>query len=503
MEARAVVRHVRMSPRKMRVVADLVRGKRVDEAMAMLKLMPKKGAAVIRKLLSSAVANAEHAGQQSTSTSSIRDCNVDNGPILKRWMPRAMGRATAVQEPHQPRHRRRVATSAGRDRSTWVRKYIRSASASASSRPGRRSGTRRRTTPSGCTRTSSLEKFVKKKLEHAGIAGVEIERAANKVKINIHTARPGIVIGKRGAGVEQLKKDLQALTENEVFLNIHEVRKAETDAQLVAENIATQLERRIAFRRAMKKAVQTAMKFGAKGIRVACVGPPGRRRDGALRVVPRGSRAAAHAARRHRLRLRRGQDHLRHDRRARCWIFKGEVLPTAARRRAAARCRQRRARTYEARDTTMLSAEAEPSTARCRRAACAARPSAATSSPSATSACRPLECGWITARQIEAARIAMTRHIKRGGKVCIRIFPDKPITKKPAETRMGNGKGGNEGLRRRRQARAACSTRWKASTRSWRARPSAWRTTSCRSRPASCRAKGCCRWRRSNAHDRH
>src|SRR6202012_1785628 len=117
-----------------------------------------------------------------------------------------------------------------------------------------------------------LKKFIKKKLEHAGVAGVDVERAANKAKINIYTARPGIVIGKRGAGVETLKKEVQALTENEVFLNIIEVHKAETNAQLVAENIATQLERRIAFRRAMKKATQTAMKFGAKGIKVASSG---------------------------------------------------------------------------------------------------------------------------------------------------------------------------------------------------------------------------------------
>ena len=117
-----------------------------------------------------------------------------------------------------------------------------------------------------------LKAFIKKKLNHAGVSFIEIERAANKAKINIHTARPGIVIGKRGAGVETLKKEVQALTDNEVFLNIVEVRKAETNAQLVAENIATQLERRIAFRRAMKKATQTAMKFGAKGIKVASSG---------------------------------------------------------------------------------------------------------------------------------------------------------------------------------------------------------------------------------------
>jgi small subunit ribosomal protein S3 len=117
-----------------------------------------------------------------------------------------------------------------------------------------------------------LREFVKAKLGQAGISRIEIERAASKIKINVHTARPGIVIGKRGAGIETIKKDLQALTKNDVFLNVVEVRKAEIDAQLVAENIATQLERRIAFRRAMKKSVQTALKFGAKGIRVACAG---------------------------------------------------------------------------------------------------------------------------------------------------------------------------------------------------------------------------------------
>src|SRR6266567_7449949 len=126
-----------------------------------------------------------------------------------------------------------------------------------------------------------LKRFIKKKLNHAGVSAVEVERAANKAKINIFTARPGIVIGKRGAGVETLKKEVQALTSNEVFLNIQEVRKAETNAQLVAENVATQLERRVAFRRAMKKAVQTAMKFGVK-----------------------------------------------------CWIFKGEVLPQRGQRLA-------------------------------------------------------------------------------------------------------------------------------------------------------------------------
>ena len=117
-----------------------------------------------------------------------------------------------------------------------------------------------------------IREYLKKELERAAVSRVEIERTGDRLRIDVYTARPGIVIGKRGAGIETVKKDLQALTASEVYLNVVEVRKAETDAQLVAENIATQLERRIAFRRAMKKAVQTALKFGAKGIRVACAG---------------------------------------------------------------------------------------------------------------------------------------------------------------------------------------------------------------------------------------
>ena len=117
-----------------------------------------------------------------------------------------------------------------------------------------------------------LRDAIKEKFANAGIASISIERAANKAKVVISTSRPGVIIGRRGAGVEQLKEELQKLTTNELFIDIQEVRKAETNAQLVAENIATQLERRVAFRRAMKKAVSIAMKFGAKGIRVEAAG---------------------------------------------------------------------------------------------------------------------------------------------------------------------------------------------------------------------------------------
>jgi small subunit ribosomal protein S3 len=117
-----------------------------------------------------------------------------------------------------------------------------------------------------------LKSFLKKRLYNSGISKIEIERAANKAKINIFTARPGLIIGKKGSEVETLKKELAKLTSNEIYLNIQEVRKPELDAQLVAENVALQLERRIAFRRAMKKSVTSSLKFGAKGIRITCSG---------------------------------------------------------------------------------------------------------------------------------------------------------------------------------------------------------------------------------------
>jgi len=117
-----------------------------------------------------------------------------------------------------------------------------------------------------------IRQFFKKHLYRAGISKIEIERAANKVRIKIHTARPGIVIGKKGAEIERLKKDLESQIKSETLIDILEVKRPELDAQLVAENVALQLTRRVAFRRAMKRAVATALRFGAQGIKVECSG---------------------------------------------------------------------------------------------------------------------------------------------------------------------------------------------------------------------------------------
>ena len=173
-----------------------------------------------------------------------------------------------------------------------------------------------------------IKRFVKKTFEHASISDIEVERAANKCKVVIRTSRPGILIGKRGAGIETMKAELQKFTDNEIFVEIQEVRKAETNAQLVAESIATQLVRRVAFRRAMKKALQTAMKFGAKGVRIECAGRLGGA-EMSRREKYRAGRVPLHT-------LRADIDYGFAEAKTtygiigvKTWIFKGEVLKKA------------------------------------------------------------------------------------------------------------------------------------------------------------------------------
>ncbi len=171
-----------------------------------------------------------------------------------------------------------------------------------------------------------IRKFIKERLFHAGISKIEIERAANIAKIRIHTARPGIVIGKKGSEIERLKNDLERMVGREILIDIQEVRKPETDATLVAENIALQLVRRVAFRRAMKKAVTTALKFGAQGIKVSCAGRLGGA-EMARREWYREGRVPLHT-------LRADIDYGTALAKTtygvigvKVWIFKGEVLP--------------------------------------------------------------------------------------------------------------------------------------------------------------------------------
>ena len=337
----------------------------------------------------------------------------------------------------------------------------------------------------------------------------------------MHTARPGIVIGRRGAEADRLRAGLTKITGNhKVQLNIQEIKQPELDAALIAQGVADQLAGRVAFRRAMKRAVQNAQKAGALGIRVQCSGRLGGS-EMARTEWYREGRVPLHT-------LRADIDYGFREAQTtygrigvKVWIYKGDILPyksqptrTRSPREAAmavgetsgaaaprkvvssAAAGGRRPR----RDARRGRRPSRPTTGRGDRPARSRRPipSSSVSSPRKrrssappASTTRPrtsvpgtvtdhvdaqegqapqaaprshapatprvapsvtfgdygiqaLEPGWITARQIEAARIAMTRHIKRGGKVWINVFPDKPVTQKPAETRMGSGKGNPE-----------------------------------------------------------
>src|SRR5947207_6745 len=214
-----------------------------------------------------------------------------------------------------------------------------------------------------------VRRTLKKRLYQAGVSRIIIERPHKKCRITIYAARPGVIIGKKGADIEKLRKDVAAMTDGEVHLNIVEIRKPETDAQLVAENIAQQLERRVAFRRAMKRSMQSAMRLGAKGVRICVAGRLG------------------------------GAEIARME-----WYHEGRVpLHT-------------------------LRADIDYGFA----------------VNFGRHGLKAVEPERITARQIEAARRAITRQMKRQGRVWIRIYPDVPVSDKPAEVRMGKGKGAVE-----------------------------------------------------------
>ena len=317
-----------------------------------------------------------------------------------------------------------------------------------------------------------IRDHIKNKLAHAGLSNITIKKNKNEVEVNIHTARPGIVIGKSGSEVDALRKELHKMTGKAVKVNILEIKRPELDSKLVAQSIAEQLQNRVAFRRAMKRALTSAMRSGAKGVKIQVSGRLGGSEMARTEGYSDG-RVPLHT-------LRADIDYGFYEARTtfgrigvKVWINKGEIMPKgfaqdltdleapqavgaggAARRRARwprsrwRRWRRRRRRSWpRARQgvAERCSSRSESSGARSTAAAGAATPRAARAWSSASTGSRRSSRGWVTNRQIEAARIAMTRRIKRGGKVWINIFPDKPYTKKPAETRMGSGKGTPEG----------------------------------------------------------
>ena len=349
------------------------------------------------------------------------------------------------------------------------------------------------------------------KLAHAGLSDITIRKDAAEVEVNIHTARPGIVIGKSGSEVDALRRDLHRLTGKGIKVNILEIKRPELDAKLVAQSIAEQLVNRVAFRRAMKRALTSAMRSGAKGCKIQVSGRLGGAEMARTEMYNDG-RVPLHT-------LRADIDYGFYEARTtfgrigvKCWINKGEIMPAGytgadltslddpgpsgrddrddrrggrdrdgrGRGRRDGRGgggggggggrggggggrggggggrggggggrgprwpRRRASRPLRGDQSLMLS----PKRVKFRRQHRGRKPGLSRAQQKVEFGeygLKALEAGWLTNRQIEAARIAMTRKIKRGGKVWINVYPDKPFTKKPAETRMGSGKGSPEG----------------------------------------------------------
>src|SRR5216683_451627 len=223
-EAHALARHVRMSPQKARLVMDLIRGQKAQAALQTLRFTPKRAAKHIEKVLRSAIANAERKAEDAGAPLDVdelyvNNCFVNEGARWKRLRPAPMGRAFRYQK---------------RTAHLWV--GVSEHHVAAAQR----------------------------------VAAIEAEAEAQKGVRG--TARPGIIIGRKGAEIDKLKQEVQKRTKREVHIDIQEVHRPELDAQLVAESIALQLEKRVAFRRAMRKAVDSALRFGCKGIKVRVAG---------------------------------------------------------------------------------------------------------------------------------------------------------------------------------------------------------------------------------------
>ena len=287
----------------------------------------------------------------------------------------------------------------------------------------------------------NIRKFLLKKLSSAGISKVVIERPAKLAKITIHTSRPGVIIGKKGSDIEKLKKDIGNITEGDVSINIVEIKKPELDSQLVADNIAQQLERRVAFRRAMKRAVQSAMRLGALGIRVNCSG-----RLGGAEIARtewyREGRVPLHTLRADidygvsRANTTYGICGVK------VWIFKGEKFDKDV--NDVQKDKPSNDLLKKGRGIKICCNQKNLSLESNLKVECMETPREEITLTLDRLDLKALTPARITSRQIESARRCISRHLKRSGKVWIRIFPDVPVTKKPAEVRQGKGKGAVE-----------------------------------------------------------
>ena len=251
--AKAMARTVRVSPRKTRLVLDLIRGKNVADAIAILKFTPNKAARIVEKTLNSAIANAENNFGLEKANLVVSETFANEGPTMKRFRPRAKGSASPINKlVGQKVHPIGLRVGIIRD---WDAKWY-----------------AEKEYADYLHEDLAIRKFIQKELADASVSTIEIVRAVNKVIVSLHTAKPGMVIGKGGSNVDALRAQLNKLTGKQVHINIVEIKKPDLDAHLVGETIARQLEQRVAFRRAQKQAIQRAMRAGAKGIKTQVSG---------------------------------------------------------------------------------------------------------------------------------------------------------------------------------------------------------------------------------------
>lgn len=262
---------------------------------------------------------------------------------------------------------------------------------------------------------------------NSSVSRIEIERSKGRVILTVHTAKPGMVIGREGSVKKEVVEKLQQLTQKEVFLNVVEVKKPEIDAQLVAENIAKQLENRASFRRVQKMAIQRAMRAGAQGCKTLVSGRLGGAEMARSEGYSEGN-VPLHT-------LRADIDYATAEAATtygklgiKVWIYKGEILPE---KKEEGRTNVNTKRTKYRRP---------------HRVSYEGPAKGGVNVSFGDFGLKSTQGAWVTNRQIEAARIAMTRYMKRQGKVWIRIFPHMAKTAKPLEVRMGSGKGSPDGF---------------------------------------------------------
>ena len=431
---KSINNNVRSSVRKLNPILKAIVGKKVEVAIRDLEFSEKRITKDVRKTISSAVANAENNFQYDIDKLIVKEAYCGKKIMMKRFRPRAKGRAAPILKPYssvtiilsETKKWRvmgqkvnpvgfRLGVNRGWD-SVWYAK--------------------KKDFGNYLIEDFKIREYIKKNVINSGVSKVMIERTSNKCYVTIYTSRPGFVIGKKGSDIDKIKNNLSKFTSNEVTLNIKEVKKPETNAYLVAENIAQQLVKRISYRRAMKRAMQSCLRLGAKGIKVSISGRLGGNEIARTEWLRDGS-IPSHT-------LRADIDYAEAEALTtygiigiKVWIYKGEVF----------------AKEFSQETNKVISKKGinnfmlQPVRTKWRKAhkgrihGTASRANFINYGAYALKAITPER---VTGKQIEAARVALTRHMKRQGRVWTRIFPNIPVSKKPIEVRMGKGKGSPE-----------------------------------------------------------